>query len=731
MFTELERKDIKKIVKKYRVAHDHIADYYGSRRNHLICDELSRRAGHYLYVMNHNMDKITAQDVESLVLLVDTFDQMRREHVFEELQKIADFDIKLYLENRNRSLFKRMFSPINDKLSWLTPQQMKKICARYKKLCDKINDGDISGKTNDTAVDIRNVAYAYARGIVKGDIKVATCNLKSTYEYLTTICYPEIIGDDAYKARELLKAKIQEMTVSSEIEDFVPVQDNIQKLNESEYQLDENVEQVDAEKELAVAENNTVTDKKSNEDRISRVKQKIEERKQKENEKIRQWAKRMEQQKAEQEQKAREVAQERAKMVAENKAEREQALRERIEQIREQAKHMDAEGFKLKEEARKKEASQAEQTRLKEIARQERKERRQEHIDHAKKVAGDMSGKVASAFAVVKGKLATKWQEKKSELETAKRNREIIRDAERASKEHWKELKKQDKEQKLERLENLEAVRQEKFANFVMDSAMKMSNKFDSVKDKLAAKWQEKKSELEIAKRNREIIRDAERASKEHWKELKEQNKNNRNIFVRTATEAALFLVVFGGIAILTYTDFENKSANKVNVKKEIKAKPVVQKEVSVAAIDTVYASALKNYYGSALDIIAGTNKKADVLTKLENQIQSGNIELGDYISAERIAYAYFMYREYGFNIDILNLAVNGNQKLTDAQMAELNKVIMDAGECGTGVQQMAKQRVEARGGQMSQHSKFKNATKQQQRQHLANLGLLKKAHVK
>jgi hypothetical protein len=79
----------------------------------------------------------------------------------------------------------------------------------------------------------------------------------------------------------------------------------------------------------------------------------------------------------------------------------------------------------------------------------------------------------------------------------------------------------------------------------------------------------------------------------------------------------------------------------------------------------------------------------------------------------------------------VLNLAVNGNQKLTDAQMDELNKVIMDAGERGTGVQKQAKQRVEARGGVLSQHSKFKNATKQQQRQHLVNLGLLKKAHIK
>ena len=150
----------------------------------------------------------------------------------------------------------------------------------------------------------------------------------------------------------------------------------------------------------------------------------------------------------------------------------------------------------------------------------------------------------------------------------------------------------------------------------------------------------------------------------------------------------------------------------------------------TIAPLDTAYARALKNYYNSALDIIAG-NKKSDVLNKIENQVKSGNVALSDSITVERIAYAYFIYREYGFNIDILNLAVNGNQQLTKSQQQELIRVIKDAGERGTGVQKMAKQRVESRGGQLSSHSKFKNASKQQQRQHLANLGLLKKAHVR
>ena len=135
----------------------------------------------------------------------------------------------------------------------------------------------------------------------------------------------------------------------------------------------------------------------------------------------------------------------------------------------------------------------------------------------------------------------------------------------------------------------------------------------------------------------------------------------------------------------------------------------------------------MKNYYNSAMDIIAGQNKKEDVLRKLENQIQSGNIVVNDSVMAERVAYAYFMYREYGFKIDVLELAVNSNEKLTDAQNAELIQVVLNAGERGAGVKKMAQQRVESRGGSLGKHSKFEHATRAQQRAYLVSRGVLKK----
>ena len=316
------------------------------------------------------------------------------------------------------------------------------------------------------------------------------------------------------------------------------------------------------------------------------------------------------------------------------------------------------------DEMLRREAEQAEQTRLKEIERQERKERRKARIDNTKQTISDAAGKVAGGFVSIKDKLKSKWQAKKSEIETAKRNREIIRDAERASKEHWNELKLKEKQ-------------------------------------------------------------------------AEEEKKNlghfYRNLFAQPSVAPIAALVAVAGMWVMFLTTNNNSvpvKSDKKNIKTE-QNKPVVQKAEPVVAIDTAYAEALVNYYNSALDIIGGA-KKDDVLTKIQNQVKAGNIVLGDYISVERIAYAYFIYREYGFNIDVLNLAVNGSQKLTDAQMAELNKVIMDAGERGQGVQKQAKQKVEARGGHLSTgHSKFERASKQQQLQYLHYKGVVKKAHVR
>lgn len=328
----------------------------------------------------------------------------------------------------------------------------------------------------------------------------------------------------------------------------------------------------------------------------------------------------------------------------------------------------------------------------------------------------------------------------KAVCESAERD---VRDGQRAVRRAERNMHRENR--RLERKANFEqtmAVLGKTVSGVVESAGYGVGCVVENVRDK--HKMAVAKRALE--KRNREIIRDAERESKQHWKKLKreekqkEEEKKNlgrfyRNLFAQPSVAPVAALVAVAGMWVMFLTTNNNDKTPVKLDKKAVKtehAKPVVQKQdLAPVAIDTAYASALKNYYNSALDIIAGA-KKDDVLSKVNKQIKSGSIKTADYIGAERIAYAYFIYREYGFKIDVLELAVDGNQKLSDAQQAELIQVIMDAGERGTGVQKQAQQRVEARGGNLDQHSKFKNATKQQQRQHLVNLGLLKKVqHVK
>ena len=663
MLTETERKEIFDVVQDYRKAHSRLADNYKDKRAHSVAERCSRRAGHYLLVMKQSLynagQDLDDDDIKCFALLVDSFEQMQRNRLLNDLQKYASFDVVAFVGSYNRGLDSKLRVSKKKDVTELSEKELnrridkinrarKNIKKHYRifhniKLCDEIRD------------EAKELAHAVVNGKLNNNSKDY---LEAVRKFLDAAIVNSVDGDIMDSADKILAEKIQEMDIHTEIEDFVSVQDNKNEPAELEHKLDADVEQLDvepAEKVQAVSKNDeqATADKKSVKEKISYIRKKIEERKQKEHDRIHQWAKRMEQQKAEQEQKNREIAQERAKQIAEKKAEREQALREKIEQVRATIKQdKDAQ----RAEKLRKEAEQAEQARLEEIEKQERQERRQERVDNAKKAVSDAADKVAGGCVSIKDKLKSKWQAKKSEIETAKRNREIIRDAERASKEHWKELKHEEKQ-------------------------------------------------------------------------AQEEPNKNRNLFVRVAAVSAAAIVLFG--SVLMYLNTNQIEQKKEPVKKEVKAKPVVQKqEAATVTIDTAYAQALVNYYNSALDIIGGA-KKDDVLAKLNKQIESGNVKTSDYVSVERIAYAYFMYREYGLKQNVLELAVNGNQKLTDAEQTELINVVMDAGERGQGVQKQAKQKVEARGGGLSQHSKFENATKQQQRQYLVNRGILQKAHVR
>ncbi len=248
-------------------------------------------------------------------------------------------------------------------------------------------------------------------------------------------------------------------------------------------------------------------------------------------------------------------------------------------------------------------------------------------------------------------------------------------------------------------------------SNFYSDVTVKLQN--------LKQAFDIKKSERRKTRENKKSDDKSRNSDKKHWfKQV-----------VRVALPVAGFALLGVGISILGVKTGGKKSG-VAPVKKEIRAPQNVQntnQESVPVSVDTAYMAAMNNYCNSAMDVIAGEKRKNDVIAKLNNQIQNGNLVLNDTVSIERVAYTYFIYREYGFNIDVLNLAVNGNQKLSGAENDELLNVINAAGDRGIGVQKMAQERVKSRGGNLGHHSKFEHATKQQQRAYLVHRGVLKK----
>ena len=103
-------------------------------------------------------------------------------------------------------------------------------------------------------------------------------------------------------------------------------------------------------------------------------------------------------------------------------------------------------------------------------------------------------------------------------------------------------------------------------------------------------------------------------------------------------------------------------------------------------------SNAMDKFYDSRLDKLGGA-KKDEVLQKIQNRMQ--NVDLGG-VSAKRVAYTYFIYSAYGYNIDVLNNFVNGAELNSD-QIKELKSVIDLAKPHGTGVRDMAAAHITSR----------------------------------
>lgn len=542
MLSVKEQKDIVDLVKDYKRAHLRLVDHYNSRSAHKTQTMCLKQAEKYFDTMNrmiaNNPDTLTNTDIQCFALLIDGFEQMRRNHLLGELQKYASFDVQAYVGAYNRNGFFKNAKNVTE----MSPGELKQRQKKYLAARAKIKKNPTNTRAVKHLDNMRDEVLELSHAVVNKTVKLTPEYASAALELLETV---HVADNEKTQAIDILDDWLR---------------------NNNNHAVKENVEP-----------------KKS-------------------------WFGK---------------------------------LKDKFNSWRDEKKSAREKVIELKPKEEQRNAHRA-------------------NFEQAMSVLQKtVSGVVGEFQDVVQSGVKTineKHTEIKAGRDEKKRNREIIRDAEKTSREHWKNLKQQ----------------------------------------------QQSKSSQE-----------PKRTKKYFWSGL---------VSVVAAGALLAGLLKIG-------VDAEKQYQNDKQVKKEVKAKPVAQnvKQQVAPTVDSAYVVAMKNYYNSSMDIIAGQNKKEDVLRKLENQIQSGNIVVNDSVMAERVAYAYFMYREYGFKIDVLELAVNSNEKLTDAQNAELIQVVLNAGERGAGVKKMAQQRVESRGGSLGKHSKFEHATRAQQRAYLVNRGVLKK----
>ncbi len=243
-----------------------------------------------------------------------------------------------------------------------------------------------------------------------------------------------------------------------------------------------------------------------------------------------------------------------------------------------------------------------------------------------------------------------------------------------------------------------------------------------------------KKATSVVATCKQKIAKKAEQIKNlAHKKQERDEHKTSvlKPLFVRSMPYAASFLLLVG-TTVLFANDFahadndgktkkEVKATNATSVKKDnntvratvqdlVRARdnfavqqsePVVKDTVvkhdQKVAPKTVVkndakSNAMDKFYDSRLDKLGGA-KKDEVLQKIQNRME--NVDLGG-VSAKRVAYTYFIYSAYGYNIDVLNNFVNGAELNSD-QIKELKSVIDLAKPHGTGVRDMAAAHVTGR----------------------------------
>jgi hypothetical protein len=129
---------------------------------------------------------------------INIFARSESEECFKRLQGLADFDIKAYLEDQDKSVWEKIFGKKEKSPKAKTPRQMKKEMKKYVKACRK---GD-----EFSAHDIREDAEMYVTSFLRDEIPLPSKDEILFKEYIHVILYPVYEDSNAEKALKKLRA---------------------------------------------------------------------------------------------------------------------------------------------------------------------------------------------------------------------------------------------------------------------------------------------------------------------------------------------------------------------------------------------------------------------------------------------------------------------------------------------------------------------------------------------
>lgn len=209
---------------------------------------------------------------------------------------------------------------------------------------------------------------------------------------------------------------------------------------------------------------------------------------------------------------------------------------------------------------------------------------------------------------------------------------------------------------------------------------------------------------------------------------------------IKTAIVSSV--IILGGIGIAKSCDDSDKNDNLIVNSKKTSVKKdsvggldvVAWKEVAVDSvryaeaqkhnlnkedsIDVKYQKIWNNFYDIRVEMFSSSKEKEKLYTQIDEQLKKGIFELKDGISKERIAYCYYIYKEYGVNSSIKNV-IFADKKVDSKTMQQFYDDIMSAGEKGLGVKEKAQK---IKGNKLTNYSKLDRASSNLKMKSVKNL---------